>query len=264
MDGAAERAAALDAARTRCHHGPSPGSAARGRTGRGAPTCNSARVSECKKGEATRGWMFSSCTTLINANLNNLDQKIISVKNMTQCFVFSKTQQLVARIMASFWLDLLGLHTSSPIKRRSWPVGFPTGLWSPMEIYLNLQTSWRNRTRQVFRARKSGCLCVQYRSVNKHIISLLSSCLTWIRSYLDTKDGAVSMSLNTSRSWHDADGILNTSANKMQPCATVSKGQKMQIIDLRWPRWSTVILSESVSTWVTVWVKLAPASVSVA
>lgn len=60
MDGAAERAAALDAARTGCHHGPSPGSAARRRAGPGAPTCNSARVSECKKGEAMFGSLFFS------------------------------------------------------------------------------------------------------------------------------------------------------------------------------------------------------------
>lgn len=81
MDGAAECAAALDAARTRCHHGPSPGSAARGRTGRGAPTCNSARVSECKKGEEMRVCLFSSCATLINLNRNHMEDYF---KNMTR------------------------------------------------------------------------------------------------------------------------------------------------------------------------------------
>lgn len=55
-DGAADRAAAPGAARTGCPHRPSPGPAARRRAGRGAPTCNSARLSECQKGEAMLGF----------------------------------------------------------------------------------------------------------------------------------------------------------------------------------------------------------------
>lgn len=157
--GAAECAAAPDAARTRCHHGPSPGSAARGRTGRGAPTCNSARVSECEKGEAMRGCLVSSLTTLINLNRNHLGDYFS--QKYDPCLMFSKTQQRGSlRRKAPFWFDLLGMNTSSPINSRSWPVGFPTGLWPPVEIYLNLQSAWRNGTRQVFCGRKSNRMLV--------------------------------------------------------------------------------------------------------
>lgn len=47
---AAERAAACDAGCRRSLNGPSPCSVARGRTGWGAPTCNTTWVPECPKG----------------------------------------------------------------------------------------------------------------------------------------------------------------------------------------------------------------------
>ena len=123
MDGAAERAAALDAARTGSHHGPSPGSAARGRTGRGAPTCNSARLSECEKGEATLGALLFL--------IHNFDKRdyctYLSRKIWSSGSYFLKSTTWSHGLLqrkACFGFDWLGLNTSS-IKRRSWPTGLP-------------------------------------------------------------------------------------------------------------------------------------------
>lgn len=105
---AAERAAACDAGCTGSLHGPSPCSVAWGRTGWGAPTCNTTWVPECKEGRDARmhvGVFLLSwgSKTLINTT-NNITKVDHNITNLALSKNLLSSRLIITKMLGSLYL----------------------------------------------------------------------------------------------------------------------------------------------------------------